>query len=169
MSPERHTTRLNISAKQDMAKKTANQPRLISMRHSHPLPGAIFSEPVFSEGKFLPDPNGFHVPHPSDSATYAKLGNLIYTQSTAIPPSRLAAGGLYGLGRFFGAVGPAVVGQINKRGRPHHLSDGGRHRRRQREKLLVGTARGRPDGERFQRQGPDPAPLILFSSGGHRL
>ena len=87
------------------------------MRHSHPLPGAIFSEPVFSEGKFLPDPNGFHVPHPSDNATYAKLGNLIYTQTTAIPTSRLAADGLYGLDQVYGADGPAVVAQIKQAGR----------------------------------------------------
>ncbi len=86
------------------------------MPHSHPLPGPIFDEPVFQEGKVLPDPKGFHIPHPSDNATYAKLGNLLYTQTTAIPPSRLPADGLYGLDEVFGAKGPAVVSQIKQAG-----------------------------------------------------
>jgi hypothetical protein len=86
------------------------------MSHSHPLPGAIFSEPVFNEGKYTPDPKGFHIPHPSDDATYTALGNLLYTQTTGIPPPRIAANGLYTLAQVYGAAGSTVVDQINSAG-----------------------------------------------------
>ncbi len=86
------------------------------MSHSHPLPGAVFSEPVFNEGQYTPDPKGFHIPHPSDNATYTALGNLLYTQTAAIPPPRLAANGLYTLAQAYGAAGSTVVDQINKAG-----------------------------------------------------
>ena len=86
------------------------------MPHSHPLPGPIFDEPVFQEGQVLPDPSGFHIPHPSDGATYTQLGNLLFTQTTAIPPSRLAPDGLYGLDQAYGAKGPDVVSQIRQAG-----------------------------------------------------
>jgi Calcineurin-like phosphoesterase len=86
------------------------------MNHPYTIPGPIFSEPVFNEGKFLPDPKGFHIPHPSDNATYAKLSNLLYTQTTAIPSSRLALDGLYTLDQLYGAKGPSVVNQIKQAG-----------------------------------------------------
>ena len=86
------------------------------MPHSHPLPGPVFDEPVFKEKKFLPDPTGFHIPHPSDGATYTKLGNLLFTQTTPIPPSAHAPGDLYSLAQAFGAKGPGVVDQIKQAG-----------------------------------------------------
>jgi hypothetical protein len=86
------------------------------MPNSYSLPGPIFDEPVFQEGKFLPDPAGFHLPHASDKATYTQLGKLLYTQAVAVPPSRLAADGLYSLDQIYGAKGVDVIGQIKQAG-----------------------------------------------------
>ncbi len=82
------------------------------MSDFHSLPNPIFIEPVFQEGKPLPNPKGFHVPHPSDEATYAQLGELLKIQTTPIPPARGPADSVYSLATAFGDAGPAVVQQI---------------------------------------------------------
>jgi hypothetical protein len=85
--------------------------------HAAPLPQPIFTEPVFGEGGFLPDPNGFQVPHPSDEAQYKALGGLLNKDVVPFPPSRLAAGDVYPLESAFGPAGPALVERIRGAGR----------------------------------------------------
>jgi len=84
---------------------------------SHSLPNPVFDEPVFQEGQTLPDPKGFHLPHPSDAATYKQLGKLLKKQTTPVPPSRVAPDALYGLDQAFGAKGAEVVQAIRAAGK----------------------------------------------------
>ncbi|GAB0118766.1 hypothetical protein Acid7E03_28380 [Acidisoma sp. 7E03] len=46
-------------------------------RKAPPLKEPIFHEPVFGEGKVLPDPTGFEIEHPSDNATYKQIESLL--------------------------------------------------------------------------------------------
>jgi hypothetical protein len=76
----------------------------------------IFDEPVFQEGKVTPDPKSFRISHPSDDATYAKLGNLLETQTCAFPDSRANPDGLYLFETAFGAAGEKYAQQIRQAG-----------------------------------------------------
>jgi len=86
------------------------------MPPSNSLPQPIFDEPVFSEGKLIPDPTGFHEPHPSDSATYAALGSLLTKQTTAVPLSRAPSNAVYALADAYGASGLGQVSKITQAG-----------------------------------------------------
>ncbi len=91
------------------------------------LPGPIFGEPIFQGGKFIPDPAGFQVPHPSDDATYTQLGRLLETQTVPVPASRAGPGDIYSLATVFGASGPAIVEQVTQAGQIafHCVGDSG--------------------------------------------
>ena len=65
----------------------------------------------------LPDPNGFHLAHPSDAATYAQVSALLKTQTTPVPFSRAAPEAILGLDQLFGAKGPDVVKAIHAAGK----------------------------------------------------
>lgn len=82
----------------------------------HVLPAPIFDEPVFQEGKFIPDPTNFLQPHPSDSATYAQLAALLHTQTTPFGPSQIAPNELYSLEQVYGVHGPEVTQAIKQAG-----------------------------------------------------
>ncbi len=83
----------------------------------NPISNPVFDEPVFQEGQPLPDPTGFHILHPSDTATYAEIAKLLKTQVVPVPVSRAAAGDVYPLADAFGAKGAAVVKAITDAGK----------------------------------------------------
>lgn len=79
------------------------------------IPGPVLHEPVFSEGTPTHDPAGFLQRHPSDGASYAKLGDLLETQVVAVPKPRwehLA----YTLAEAYGPRGGDVTSEIEGRG-----------------------------------------------------
>jgi hypothetical protein len=94
--------------------------------HSH-VPQPIFHEPIFSEDGSRPDPNGFSTSHPSDSALYNEIGNLLKKDVVAVPPSRIAADQMFGLGDAYGSHGPQVIKKIADAGKIifHALGDSG--------------------------------------------
>ena len=77
----------------------------MSHAHAKTLPGPVFHEPVFSEGKPEPDPAGFLVDHPSDSSTYARIEELLKSQVVSFPESRGKTKALYTLAEAYGAAG----------------------------------------------------------------
>src|ERR1700749_2972310 len=81
------------------------------------LPGPIFDEPVFQEGKPTPDPESFRLPHPSDDEVYAKLGDLLETQTCRFDESRAQVDALFAVEDLFGAAGPDIRSQITKAGK----------------------------------------------------
>ncbi len=83
--------------------------------HTAPLPQPIFHEPIFSEDETLPSPTDFDTDHPSDNATYAEVKKLLAKEVVAIPKSRAAADGLFGLQDAYGSNhGPLVIEKIKK-------------------------------------------------------
>jgi len=97
------------------------------MANIHHLSHPVFSEPVFSEGRFQRDPNGFVVEHPSDSETFRQLGDLLKKKVVSFEKSRIAAGQVYSLEKALGDRGPQVVQQIatNKKIVFHSTGDSG--------------------------------------------
>jgi Calcineurin-like phosphoesterase len=77
-----------------------------------PLPNPIFHEPVFNEADKTPSPNGFATHHPSDTALYKELGNLLKTETTSFDQARGKPQDVFGLAAAYGANGPAVVKKI---------------------------------------------------------
>jgi hypothetical protein len=84
---------------------------------SQALPQPLFHEPVFGDGKITADPTGFIVNHPSDTALYKELGNLLKTAVVGFDQSRIGADQLYTLAEAYGQRGPDVVKEIQKAGR----------------------------------------------------
>jgi hypothetical protein len=91
------------------------------------LPQPIFHEPVFNEGVSSPDPDGFLKEHPSDSALYNKLGDLLKKDVVGFDPSRVGPRDLYTLQEALGAHGAEIVQQIkdSKRIVFHSIGDSG--------------------------------------------
>jgi hypothetical protein len=81
------------------------------------LPQPIFDEPAFNESQPTPDPTRFQVPHPSDTALYQRLQQLLYEDVVPFPPSRAAPSALYSLAAAWGPHGPEVVQGIETAGR----------------------------------------------------
>jgi hypothetical protein len=94
---------------------------------SQPLPQPLFHEPVFGDGKVTADPTGFVEQHPSDTALYNQVGNLLKTAVVGFDPSRIGADQLYTLASAYGERGPDVVKAIAKAGRIvfHAIGDSG--------------------------------------------
>jgi Calcineurin-like phosphoesterase len=94
---------------------------------SHALPQPVFHEPFFGEGKVTPDPTGFIKNHPSDTATYKEVQNLLKTAVVGFEQSRVAADAVYSLAEAYGARGTDVVKEIEKAGRIvfHAIGDSG--------------------------------------------
>lgn len=91
------------------------------------LPQPVFREPVFNEAKKTVDPSGFLVPHPSDSALYKTLGNLLKKDVVLFDKSRVTDGTLVELEEIYGAHGEELIKQINAAGKIifHALGDSG--------------------------------------------
>ena len=94
---------------------------------SHALPQPLFHEPVFGDGVVTPDPTGFVKAHPSDSALYKQIGNLLKTEVVGFAKSRVADDQLYTLANAYGERGPDVVKEIETAGRLvfHAIGDSG--------------------------------------------
>src|SRR3978361_1764700 len=94
---------------------------------SHALPQPLFHEPVFGDGVATPDPTGFVKAHPSDSALYKQIGNLLKTEVVGFAKSRVANNQLYTLASAYGERGPDVVKEIETAGRLvfHAIGDSG--------------------------------------------
>lgn len=96
-------------------------------RARHHLPQPIFSEPIFSEGAFLQDPNSFATPHPSDNSQYQMLGDLLKKDVVSFEPSRLGPRDLYTLANALGPQGDAITQKIQQAGQIvfHAVGDSG--------------------------------------------
>jgi len=91
------------------------------------LPQPVFREPIFNEAKQTVDPTGFLTPHPSDSALYKSLGDLLKKAVVPFEKSRVADDELVDLETIYGAHGPELIKQINAAGKIifHSLGDSG--------------------------------------------
>jgi hypothetical protein len=97
-------------------------------RARHPLPNPLFAEPVFGEGgQMLPDPTDFLQPHPSDTATYNAVKNLLKSDVVPFERSRLADEELFPLEQAAGSRGAEFVKAIRQQGRVvfHSMGDSG--------------------------------------------
>jgi hypothetical protein len=95
---------------------------------SHPRPPVrLFDEPVFGEGVESQDPSRFSTRHPSDTATFDAIHNLLKKQVVPFDKSRAAPGDLYELAAAYGTIGPKVVDAIKENGRIvfHSVGDTG--------------------------------------------
>jgi hypothetical protein len=77
-----------------------------------PLSQPVFHEPVFNEGVRSPDPSGFLKPHPSDTAVYKQIQDLLKKDVVGFDQSRAAVKDVYALQDALGAHGPEIVQQI---------------------------------------------------------
>ena len=84
--------------------------------HHHPIRQPK-NGPIFAEPGVTPDPGGFLEPHPSDNSTYAKIGDLLKTETVDVPAARGAPDALFPLEAAYGAQGAAVTAAIRAAGR----------------------------------------------------
>ncbi|MGZ9721387.1 metallophosphoesterase family protein [Rhizobium miluonense] len=91
------------------------------------LPGPVFHEPIYSEGKASHDPTGFLVDHPSDTPIYDEVDKLLKTQVVGFDKSRIQPDELFSLEEALGPRGSDVVQQIKEAGRIvfHSIGDSG--------------------------------------------
>jgi len=91
------------------------------------LPQPLFHEPSFSEGTQTADPTGFKTTHPSDTATYKQVENLLKKDVVTFPKSRLPDDGLYTLEQAYGNHGADVIKKIKNAKKIifHALGDSG--------------------------------------------
>ena len=73
-------------------------------------------QPVFDEASVTQDPTTFKDKHPSDTAQYKAIQNLLKKDVVAVPPTRAKPGDLYTLENALGASGPGIVKGIAKAG-----------------------------------------------------
>ena len=91
------------------------------------LPQPVFHEPTFNEGVSSKDPTGFGVKHPSDTALYNQIQNLLKKDVVSFDQSRVADGQLLQLQDAYGAHGAQIVQAVKKAGKIifHALGDSG--------------------------------------------
>jgi hypothetical protein len=91
------------------------------------LPQPIFREPVFDETTQTVDPSGFLTPHPSDSALYQKIENLLKKNVVSFDKTRAKDEELLQLASVYGAHGTELIHQINSAKKIifHALGDSG--------------------------------------------
>jgi hypothetical protein len=92
-----------------------------------PLPQPVFREPVFNEGVASLDPTGFSKIHPSDTAQYKQIQNLLKKDVVTFEKSRVADGEVFSLQAALGARGSQTVQGIKAAGKIifHALGDSG--------------------------------------------
>lgn len=73
-------------------------------------------QPVFDEASVTQDPITFKDKHPSDTARYKAIQNLLRKDVVAVPPIRVKPGDLYTLESALGAAGPDIIKGIVKAG-----------------------------------------------------
>ena len=90
------------------------------MARRRPAPASplqpIFDEPVFGEGVASPDPSHFSTRHPSDSAQYKAIDDLLRKAVVSFDKSRAKPGDVYSLAEALGPHGAGVVQQIARNG-----------------------------------------------------
>jgi hypothetical protein len=92
-----------------------------------PLPQPVFHEPIFNEGSSTPDPTGFLTKHPSDTALYKQIQNLLKKDVVSFSQSRAADGEVFRLQDAYGSQGVQIAQTIKKNGKIifHALGDSG--------------------------------------------
>jgi hypothetical protein len=131
---------------------------------NHPLAEPVFREPVFNEGVSSPDPTGFARPHPSDSAVYKQIEDLLKKDVVAFDKSRAGDNELFTLQDALGSRGVDVVRAIKsaKQIAFHALGDSGASNARKfkneigvADQLTIDCQTAAPDGQ----------PAFLFHLG----
>jgi calcineurin-like phosphoesterase family protein len=80
-------------------------------------PNTALPQPIFSETSVSQDPTAFITPHPSDTAQFNALGNLLKKDVVSFETSRVSAGDLFTLREALGARGAPTVKQIKTAGK----------------------------------------------------
>ncbi|MGH9500619.1 MAG: metallophosphoesterase family protein [Terriglobales bacterium] len=73
-------------------------------------------QPVFDEPSATQDPSGFKDKHPSDTARYKAIQQLLTKDVVPVPPTRVNPGDVYGLQSALGTPGPNIIKAIVKAG-----------------------------------------------------
>ncbi len=76
------------------------------------LAAPVFHEPVFNETVRSADPTGFLTQHPSDSALYKQIQEMLKKDVVGFEPSRMANTDVYSLQAALGAHGPEIIKDI---------------------------------------------------------
>ncbi len=74
-------------------------------------------QPVFNESNILPDPTRFKTPHPSDTAQFKALGDLLTKDVVSFDQSRNGPGDVYTLEEVYGPHGPEMMQRIKSAGK----------------------------------------------------
>src|SRR5215470_17878166 len=74
-------------------------------------------QPIFSESNVTPDPTRFKTQHPSDSALYQQIGDLLKKDAVSFDKSRVQPSDLYALQDALGTHGPEVAQGIKNAGK----------------------------------------------------
>jgi hypothetical protein len=82
--------------------------------HTTPLSQPVFSEPVFNEGSFAPDPSHQATPHPSDAELYRELGNALKKNVVGFDRSWIKDDAVFPLADALGSRGPDVIAAIQQ-------------------------------------------------------
>lgn len=78
---------------------------------------APVSQPIFAESTVTPDPKKFKLEHPSDTALYKQIQDLLNKDVVSFGASRGQPGDLYPLQQAFGSSGSKIVGAIQAAGK----------------------------------------------------
>ncbi len=91
------------------------------------IPGPVFREPIFNEPTKTVDPGGFLTTHPSDSALYKSIQDLLKKDVVSFDKSTMPDGEVVQLSDVYGDHGPDLVKQIKaaKKIIFHALGDSG--------------------------------------------
>jgi Calcineurin-like phosphoesterase len=83
-----------------------------------PRPDAVvLPQPIFSESTVTPDPTQFQTKHPSDSALYKEISNLLKKDVVGFDKSRVQPDALLALQDALGAHGNEIAQNIKKAGK----------------------------------------------------
>jgi hypothetical protein len=74
-------------------------------------------QPVFNESAVTPDPTRFQTKHPSDSALYQQIGNLLQKDVVGFDKSRGEPGDVYSFADALGPHGSEIVQSIKRAGK----------------------------------------------------
>ena len=91
------------------------------------MPQPVFREPVFGETARTADPTGFKTSHPSDTAQYQQIANLLKKDVVSFDQARVKPGDLFALQDAMGSHGSQVMQKIKTAGQIvfHALGDSG--------------------------------------------
>jgi hypothetical protein len=81
------------------------------------LPQPVFHEPVFNETVRSADPTGFLKPHPSDTALYKQIQDLLKKDVVSFEESRVSPGDVFALQDALGPHGAEIIQGIQSAGK----------------------------------------------------